>query len=64
MPGSDHPSSDKPDGVEPQPGGESRTTRMLLACGIQAALAGLADEAAHWLVQFAVWLYAFIVNHM
>ncbi|MFE5864205.1 hypothetical protein ACFQ77_27200 [Streptomyces virginiae] len=64
MPGADHPPSDKPDGAEPQPGGESRTTRLLLTAVAQAVLAGLADEAAHWLVQFAVWLYAFLFDHM
>ncbi|MEU6299825.1 hypothetical protein [Streptomyces erythrochromogenes] len=64
MPGADQPPSDKPDGVEPQPRGESRTTRTLLAGVTQAVLAGLADEAAHWLVQFAVWSYEFIVDHV
>ncbi|MGW2585271.1 hypothetical protein ACWCYZ_28800 [Streptomyces virginiae] len=43
----------------------SRTTRKLLIIGvISAFLAGLADEAAHWVIQFAVWLYEVIVNHM
>ncbi|MFE2879253.1 hypothetical protein ACFY7Y_37980 [Streptomyces virginiae] len=64
MPGADHPPSEKPDGVEPQPGGESRTARLLLLGVIQAFLAGLASEAAHWFIQFAVWSYEFLVDHM
>ncbi|MFD3780500.1 hypothetical protein [Streptomyces sp. NPDC058612] len=63
MPGKDGTSDDSQD-VEPQPGGESRTTRLLLLGVISAFLAGLADEAAHWVIQFVVWLYEVLVSHM
>ncbi|WP_327389114.1 hypothetical protein [Streptomyces sp. NBC_01207] len=63
MPGSDQTPSDK-DGAEPQPGGESRTNRQLLVGVAQAFLAGLADDAAHWFIRFAVWLYEIFVSHM
>ncbi|MFD7785474.1 hypothetical protein ACFV4Q_20635 [Streptomyces nojiriensis] len=64
MPGKDDTPSEESEDVEPPPGGESRTTRLLLLGVISAFLAGLADEAAHWVIQFVVWLYEVLVSHM
>ncbi|MFJ5026451.1 hypothetical protein [Streptomyces goshikiensis] len=64
MPGKDETPSDESDGVEPEPGGESGTRHLLLAGVISAFLAGLADEAAHWFVQFVVWLYEYLGSHL
>ncbi|MBT2493899.1 hypothetical protein J7E96_36510 [Streptomyces sp. ISL-96] len=66
MPGdSDKPMSDgSEDGGPPRARGESRSTAcdVLLAGVAQALLAGLAEEAAHWFVQFVVWLYEMVVS--
>ncbi|MFC9587849.1 hypothetical protein ACFVJ8_34165 [Streptomyces yangpuensis] len=65
MPGSDKPmSDDSEDDGAPRVRGESHSTvRDVLLAGVaQALLAGLADEAAHWIVQFAVWLYEMLVS--
>ncbi|WP_405435051.1 hypothetical protein OG373_41105 [Streptomyces avidinii] len=67
MPGSDKPMSDGwEDEGAPRVRGESRSTArdVLLAGVAQALLAGLADEAAHWIVQFAVWLYEMLVSRL
>ena len=56
---SEKPKSEEPeDGGPPQVRGESRRTvrEVLLAGTVQALLAGLAEEAAHWIVQYVVWL--------
>ncbi|OEJ21672.1 hypothetical protein AS594_39900 [Streptomyces agglomeratus] len=66
MPGdSDKPMSDgSEDEGAPRARGESRSTArdVLLAGVVQAVLAGLAEEAAHWFVQFVVWLYEMVVS--
>ncbi|MFJ9765671.1 hypothetical protein ACIRUY_17845 [Streptomyces erythrochromogenes] len=65
MPGKDETPSDESEDVEPNPGGEgSPTTRLLLVGVVSAFLAGLADEAAHWFIQFVVWLYEFLVSRL
>ncbi|MFD3518474.1 hypothetical protein [Streptomyces sp. NPDC058657] len=73
MPGSDKPKPEDPqnipdpkEGGPPQARGESRSTArdVLLAAVVQALLAGLADEAAHWIVQFVVWLYEMLVSRL
>ncbi|MFD7917523.1 hypothetical protein ACFV30_43830 [Streptomyces sp. NPDC059752] len=64
MPGKDETPSEESEDVEPLPGGESSTARLLLLGVVSAFLAGLADEAAHWIIRFAVWLYEVLVNHM
>ncbi|OEJ49520.1 hypothetical protein [Streptomyces agglomeratus] len=66
MPGdSDKPmSDDSEDNGPPRTRGESRNTArdVLLAGVAQAVLAGLAEEAAHWIVLFVVWLYEMVVS--
>ena len=54
------------DDGQPQIRGESRSTArdVLLAGVVQALLAGLADEAAHWLIQVVVWLYEMLVSRL
>ncbi|MFJ6501673.1 hypothetical protein [Streptomyces virginiae] len=64
MPGKDETPSDESEDVEPNPGGEGSTKRLLLVGVISAFLAGLADEAAHWFIQFVVWLYEFLVSRL
>ncbi|MFD3809092.1 hypothetical protein ACFWTC_37380 [Streptomyces sp. NPDC058619] len=67
MPGSDKPMSDgSEDDGPPSVRGESRSTArdVLLAGVVQALLAGLADEAAHWFVQVVVWLYEMLVSRL
>ncbi|MFI0980414.1 hypothetical protein ACH4SP_25840 [Streptomyces sp. NPDC021093] len=56
---SDRPKSEVPeDGGPPRVRGESRRTvrDALLVGTVQALMAGLAEEAAHWIVQYVVWL--------
>ena len=57
-------SEDPEDEGPPQARGESRSTvrEVLLAAVAQALLAGLADETAHWIIQFVVWLYETLVS--
>ncbi|MER6198480.1 hypothetical protein ABT234_14090 [Streptomyces sp. NPDC001586] len=67
MPGSDKPMSDGSEGDgTPRVRGEGRSTArdVLLAGVAQALLAGLADETAHWVVRFAVWLYEMLVSRL
>ncbi|GGQ40316.1 hypothetical protein GCM10010215_74840 [Streptomyces virginiae] len=67
MPGSDKPMSDgsEDDGAPPVRGEGCSTARDVLLAGVaQALLAGLADEAAHWIVQFVVWLYEMLVSRL
>lgn len=67
MAGSDKPTSDgSNDDGTPHVRGESRSTaRDVLLIGVgQAFLAGIADEAAHWMIQFVVWLYEMLVSRL
>ncbi|WP_331719377.1 hypothetical protein [Streptomyces sp. NBC_00158] len=66
MPGSDQATSDDAEDEGRPVRGESRTTArdVLLVGVVQALLAGLADEAAHWFVQVVVWLYEMLVSHL
>ncbi|MFJ5811112.1 hypothetical protein [Streptomyces sp. NPDC093093] len=67
MPGADRPmSDDSEDDGKPQIRGENRSTArdVLLAGVVQALLAGLADEAAHWFVRCVVWLYEMLVSRL
>ncbi|MET8298825.1 hypothetical protein ABZW02_33015 [Streptomyces sp. NPDC005180] len=65
MPESDKPTSDGfEDGGRPPVRDESRTRDLLLVGVAQALLAGVADEAAHWLVQGVVWLYEMLVSRL
>lgn len=67
MPGSDKPMSDgSEDDDSPRVRGEGHSTArdVLLAGVAQALLAGLADETAHWIAQFAVWLYEMLVSYL
>ncbi|MEJ8646089.1 hypothetical protein WKI68_42380 [Streptomyces sp. MS1.HAVA.3] len=67
MPGSDKPMSDgTEDEGAPRVRGESHSTArdVLLAGVAQALVAGLADETAHWIVQFVVRLYEMLVSRL
>ncbi|MFH9800458.1 hypothetical protein [Streptomyces virginiae] len=67
MPGSDKPMSDgSEDDGAPHLRGESHSTArdVLLVGVVQALLAGLADETAHWIAQFAVWLYEMLASRL
>lgn len=60
------PSDDSEDSGPPSVRGGNRSTArdVLLAGVVQALLAGLADEAAHWFVQVVAWLYEMLVSHL
>ncbi|MFJ3206300.1 hypothetical protein [Streptomyces sp. NPDC086989] len=67
MPGSDKPMSDGSEGDgTPLVRGESRSTTrdVLLVGAAQAFMAGFADETAHWITRFAVWLYEMLVSRL
>lgn len=68
MPGdSGKPTSENPeDEGRPQVRGESRSTVRAVLLGVvaQSLLAGLADEAAHWMIQCVVWLYEMLVSRL
>ncbi|MCX4546918.1 hypothetical protein [Streptomyces sp. NBC_01565] len=64
MPGKDEVSADKSEDSEPPPRGEGRTARDVLLAVFTAVLADYADEAAHWVIQFVVWLYEIIVSRL
>ncbi|WP_327267169.1 MULTISPECIES: hypothetical protein [unclassified Streptomyces] len=67
MPESDKPTSDgSEDEGRPPVRGEGRTTvrEMLLAGFVQAFMAGVADEAAHWFFRCLVWLYEMLVSRL
>ncbi|MFD4741411.1 hypothetical protein ACFWNQ_29180 [Streptomyces virginiae] len=65
MPESDKPTSNgSEDEGRPPVRGEGRTTvrEMLLAGFVQAFMADVADEAAHWFFRCMVWLYEMLVS--
>ncbi|MFD4051151.1 hypothetical protein ACFWSF_37605 [Streptomyces sp. NPDC058611] len=67
MPESDKPTSDDfEDDGRPPVRGESRTTarEVLLAGAVQALMAGVADETAHWFHRCLVWLYEMLVSRL
>ncbi|MFD9522506.1 hypothetical protein [Streptomyces sp. NPDC059979] len=67
MPESDKPTSDGfEDEGRPPVRGEGRTTvrEILLAGVVQAFMAGVADETAHWFHRCLVWLYEMLVSHL
>ncbi|WP_354384321.1 hypothetical protein [Streptomyces sp. PvR034] len=67
MPAHDKPqSNDSGDEGTPSVRGENRSTArgVLLVGVVQALMAGLADEAAHWFIQFVSWLYEMLVSRL
>ncbi|MFI6006981.1 hypothetical protein ACIA98_42795 [Streptomyces sp. NPDC051366] len=67
MPGSDKPASDgTEDEGAPRVRGENHSTvRDVLLAGVgQVLLAGLSDEAAHWIHQCLVWLFDMIGSYL
>ncbi|OLZ58232.1 hypothetical protein AVW11_28405 [Streptomyces amritsarensis] len=67
MPESDKPTSNgSEDEGRPPVRGEGRTTvrEMLLAGVVQAVMADVADETAHWFVRCLVRLYEMLVSHL
>ncbi|MFJ3975949.1 hypothetical protein [Streptomyces sp. NPDC090021] len=67
MPESDKPTSNgSEDEGRPPVRGESRTTvrEILLAGVVQAFMAGVANETAHWLFRCLVWQYETLVSHL